>query len=691
MRLKRRGAKADETLVRVPSDRPKALGRTLAAYAALVLVPILVLGAVTAADYRSAARQRGVAEGRSEALVVAQTAVEPVLDGQPLSLGLTGTERADMRRLVARAVGEHDVLRLRLRDLAGNVVFSDDGSGFKDKPEDEALDAAHGEVVARLTHLNSDSNDTGEAGPESVEVYVPLTAGTPSHRVGVLEIYLPYAPISADVSAELGRLYLELAVGLASLYLVLSVITFSVSRGLRRQAKWNAYLAEHDTLTELPNRALFHHRAAAALAAVPAGKPIAIAIIDLDRFKEVNDTLGHQNGDHLLTELARRLDAETRPGDTVARLGGDEFGVILTDVVDAEGALRRLRGVIEVEALISGLPLSVEASVGFVVAPEDGTDVDELLQRADIAMYVAKAHRAGVVRYDPSQNSYDAANLGLIAELRRAIAADELVLHYQPKTNLDDGRVEAIEALVRWEHPTQGLLPPGRFVPLAEQTDIIFDLTTWVLERALDDLHRIPDDIAVAVNVSARSLSHGDFADSVVEALDRNHVPARRLIIEVTETALLTDPERAAAILGALSAHGVRISIDDFGSGQTSLGYLCTLPVDELKIDRSFVSDMLDSPAHKAVVRSIVDLGHNLSLRVVGEGVETSSVLSSLRSVGCDEAQGFLLARPMPQAKLLEWLDRALPPEPTTEQRLPPSASPAPDREREKGGAVSLS
>lgn len=676
--------------MRGPSDRPKALGRTLIAYAALALVPIFVLGAVTAGEYRSAARDRGVAEGRSEALVVAQTAVEPVLNGHPLSSGLTPRERADMRSLVATAVKGHNVLRLRLRDLAGNVVFSDDGSGFKDKPEDEALDAAHGEVVARLTHLNSDSNDVGEEGPESVEVYVPLTAGRPAHRVGVLEIYLPYAPIDADVSAELGRLYFDGAVGLASLYLVLSAIIFSVSRGLRRQAKWNAFLAEHDALTGLPNRALFHHRAKTAVAA---GKPTVIAIIDLDRFKEVNDTLGHQNGDDLLVEMAHRLGTETRPGDTVARLGGDEFGIILADAVDPEGALGRLRRVIELEASISGLPLSIEASVGFVVAPEDGTEVDELLQRADIAMYVAKAGHAGVVRYDESQNSYDAANLGLIVELRRAIAANELVLHYQPKTNLDDGRVEAIEALVRWEHPTLGLLPPGRFVPLAEQTDIIFDLTSWVLDRALEDLRSIPVDIAVAVNVSARSLSRGDFADSVVAALEHHHIPAGRLIVEVTETALLTDPERAAAILRTLSQHGVRISIDDFGSGQTSLGYLSTLPVDELKIDRSFVSDMLDSPAHKAIVRSIVDLGHNLSLRVVGEGVETSSVLTSLRSVGCDEAQGYLLARPMALAKLTAWLDNVFPPAEITEPSLPTQVPvPAtPDRQPAMGRTVSLS
>lgn len=643
------------------NHRPKALGWTFAGYAALVLVPVLVLGAGFAASYGSVARQRGVAEGKSEAIVVAQTAVEPILNGQPLSRGLTPSEQADMHRLVVRAVGKHDILRLRLRDLAGDVVFSDDGSGFGEKPEDEALDAAGGEIVARLTHLNDDPNDTGPIGPECVEVYVPLTAGNPARPVGVLEIYLPYAPINADVSAELGSMYRNLAIGLSLLYVVLFVTTYSVSRGLRRHARWNAFLAEHDTLTDLPNRALFHRRAEAALAQSKdrgrdRGRGTAIAIVDLDRFKEVNDTLGHRNGDHLLTELARRLQGETRPGDTVARLGGDEFGVILTDVADPERALGRLRDVIELETLVSGLPLSVEASVGYVLVPEDGADVDELLQRADIAMYFAKAQRSGIVRYHPDQNSYDAANLGLITELRRAVEADELVLHYQPKTNLPDGRVEAVEALVRWAHPTQGLLYPVRFVGLAEQTDVIFDLTAWVLRRALRDLAQLPPDLAVAVNVSARNLGRDGFADSVVAELEAQGASSARLIIEVTETALLTDPARASANLVSLSSHGVRISIDDFGSGQTSLGYLSSLPVDELKIDRSFIFDMLDNPGHRAIVRSIVDLGHNLSLRVIGEGVETVEVLDSLRAMGCDEVQGFLLAKPMPLDRLITWL-----------------------------------
>ena len=243
---------ADNLSVKASAAPPHSLGRRLAAYALMGLVPVLVLGVVLAGNYRSLARERGVAEGRSEALVVAQTAVEPILDGRPLSNGLSATELRELRRLVKRSFAAHNILRLRLRDLAGNVVFSDDGSGFKQAPDDEALDAARGSVVALLTRLNSDANDSGKAGPEAVEVYLPLQAGTPAQRVGVLEIYLPYAPINADVTADLRNLYRDLAIGLALLYLVLLVITASASRGLRRQVAWNAFIAEHDTLTDLP-------------------------------------------------------------------------------------------------------------------------------------------------------------------------------------------------------------------------------------------------------------------------------------------------------------------------------------------------------------------------------------------------------------------------------------------------------
>jgi diguanylate cyclase (GGDEF)-like protein len=623
------------------------------------LAAVLVLGVVLGLALTHQARQRGLVEGRSEALLVAQAAIEPQLTGKPLSRHLNHTEWRRVKRIVMRAVGERHVLRLRLRDLHGRVVFSDDGSGFTEKPEEEALDAASGHVVARLTRLNQDSNDTGQAGVPAVEVYLPLMAGVPSHRVGVLEMYLPYAPISKDVNAGLHSLYLDLGVGLGILYLVLFAITASVSRALRREAAVNAFLAEHDTLTELPNRTLFRRRAQAAVAASRPGRAATMAIVDLDRFKEVNDSLGHHNGDLLLTELGRRLAAALPSDATLARLGGDEFGLVLRDVTDTESILWRLRGIIEREVEISGLPLSVEASIGYVLAPDDGADVDRLLQHADVAMYAAKANHAGVMRYAPDQDRFDASRLSLVSELRNAIDADALVLHYQPQTRLADERTVAVEALVRWQHPVHGLVYPDDFLPLAEQTDVIDKLTAAVIQTAATQLLALgPEqaDLRVAVNVSARSLIRRSFAGEVLTILERVGLPAERLIIEVTETALVADPLGAAAMLRELADAGVSISLDDFGRGQTSLAYLSALPLDELKIDRSFVSNMVENQAQSAIVRSIINLGHNLSLNVVAEGVETNEILAALEDQQCDVGQGFLLGRPMPYSQLQTWL-----------------------------------
>jgi diguanylate cyclase (GGDEF)-like protein len=633
-----------------------------AVYAAVSLVPVLMLGIVLAVSLRGEAKRRGLAEGRSEAGLIAHSAIDPLLDDRPLGR-LTPRETSELRRITATVIRRGDVLRLRVRNLSGDVVFSPDGSGFGNKDDDDkALEAAHGELASTLTHLNSD-DDSGESGPASVEMYLPLHAADGQRTVGVLELYLPYAPISRDIASGLHEIYLDLGVGLAVLYLVLFAITASVSRGLRREAALNAYLAEHDVLTELPNRTFFHRRATDAVAAaVRNSESVALAIVDLDRFKEVNDTLGHHNGDGLLKELAARLSASMRAGDTVARLGGDEFGLIVRDVEDAEPALRRLREVIDREVEINGLPLSVQASMGFVIAPEDGTDVDTLLQRADVAMYVAKAQHAGVARYDETLDEYDADSLTLVSELRRGIDEGQLVLHYQPQATLTDGRVRSIEALVRWQHPTHGLLYPDKFLPLAEPTDVIDKLTRWVLRAALADVRELATgswDMCVAVNVSARSIGRASFASDVLQALGDLDVAPDRLIIEVTETALLSDPQRAADVLARLAAAGVRISLDDFGTGQTSLGYLSALPIHELKIDRTFVGDMLHNQAHAAIVRSIIDLGHNLELRVVGEGVETDLVLASLHDSGCDVAQGFLLARPMPRDEIERWLRAA--------------------------------
>ena len=477
-----------------PARNPRSATRTFALYAAISLVPVLVLGLVLAVSLRGEAKRRGLAEGRSEAALIAHSAIEPALDGSPIEgRGLSVRQIRDLRRVATTVIHGGDALRLRIRNLDGDVVFSPDGSGLgANDDDDEALDAAHGEVVSTLTHLNADSDDTGDAGPATVELYLPLHTG--QRTVGVLELYLPYAPISRDIASGLHELYVDLAVGLAALYLALVVITASVSRGLRREAALNAYLAEHDVLTELPNRTFFHRRASDAVAlAVRNNESVALAIIDLDRFKEVNDTLGHHNGDCLLRELAARLAASMRAGDTVARLGGDEFGLIVRDVEDAEPALQRLREVIDREVEINGLPLSVQASMGFVIAPEDGTDVDTLLQRADVAMYVAKARHAGVARYDETLDEYDADSLTLVSDLRRAVDEGQLLLHYQPQATLADGHVRSIEALVRWQHPTHGLLYPDKFLPLAEPTDAIDKLTRWVLRTALADVRDLDD------------------------------------------------------------------------------------------------------------------------------------------------------------------------------------------------------
>jgi diguanylate cyclase len=342
----------------------------------------------------------------------------------------------------------------------------------------------------------------------------------------------------------------------------------------------------------------------------------------------------------------------------LARLGGDEFGVVFGEDADADAFLRGLRDAIAREVVVSEIPISVESSIGYAVSPEDGTSFDEILQLAEVAMYSAKERHAGISRYAAEQNHFVASDLALMADLRQAIDNDELTLHYQPQISIESGEVEAIEALVRWNHPTQGLLYPDRFIMLAEKTDIIDRLTDWVLHRALAEVHQLPADqgaLRVSINVSARNLSKPGFASKVIDALLESEMTPDRLVVEVTETALMADPEGAAKALGELSSAGIQLSIDDFGVGQTSLSYLSSLPISELKIDRMFITDMNQNFGHAAIVRSIIDLAHNLGFRVVGEGIEDEPVLDQLTTGQCDVAQGYLFARPMAAEALRAW------------------------------------
>ncbi len=428
----------------------------------------------------------------------------------------------------------------------------------------------------------------------------------------------------------------------------------------------NIVQAGTDALTGLPNRLLFHDRAEqAVLRARRQGGRIAMMIIDLDRFKEVNDTLGHGSGDVMLLEIARRLRGALRESDTIARLGGDEFAVLLPGVQGTEGAERVAAALSEAIAhpiVVEGLSLDTEASIGIALFPDHGADVAELMQRADVAMYAAKAESLPFAFYGSEQDEYSPERLTLVTDLRRAMEQDELVLHYQPKVTLDSGALVGLEALVRWQHPERGLLAPGEFIPIAEHTALIRPLTLHVIDRALEQLARwggVARDLPVSVNVSARNLLDVHFADGVSGALERWGISPGRLELEITETALMANPARALEVLRRLDGMGVALSIDDFGVGYTSLNYLKSLPIGVLKIDRSFVSHMATDPADAMIVRSTIDLARNLGLQVVAEGIETEETYQVLRGLGCGLGQGFHIGRPMTPELLGEWIEAA--------------------------------
>jgi diguanylate cyclase (GGDEF)-like protein len=421
--------------------------------------------------------------------------------------------------------------------------------------------------------------------------------------------------------------------------------------------------ALHDTLTGLPNRKLLLSKVGDAIEeGERLDQQVGLFLLDLDRFKDVNDTLGHHVGDELLTHVADRLASVLRPEDTVARLGGDEFGVLLPAVRGPEAAnevAERIRTALTQPFVLHDVSLDLEASIGIALFPAHASDADALMQRADVAMYHAKETRSGIEAYDAARDPHSTQRLSLFGQLRRAIEDGELVLHYQPKVDLDSGRVSGVEALVRWEHPERGLLGPDTFVPLAEQTGLMKSLTTHVLELALrqtaawarDGLH-----VPMAVNVSARDLHDDTFCDRVREALDRTGVGASSLELELTERVVMADPQRALRNLTALARLGVRLSLDDFGTGYSSLAYLRRLPVTEIKIDKSFVLRMDVDDEDATIVRSTIDLAHGLGLRVIAEGVETAETWQRLNDLGCDAAQGYFLSRPHPADVVTTWL-----------------------------------
>jgi diguanylate cyclase (GGDEF)-like protein len=421
--------------------------------------------------------------------------------------------------------------------------------------------------------------------------------------------------------------------------------------------------ANHDSLTGLPNRKLLLERLDAAVEASERdGSMSALFMLDLDRFKEVNDTLGHHTGDRLLEVVATRVAGAVRPNDTVARLGGDEFAIVLPRVRDDMAAAEvagRVRAAMAQPFHLEGMTLELEGSIGIALYPDHGTDAATLLQHADIAMYHAKEERTGIEAYSDTKNHHSTNRLGMLAALRKAIDDHELELHYQPKVSLRGGSIAGVEALVRWRHPTRGLVMPDDFIPLAESSGLVHRLTEYVIDEALAQTSRWYRQgllVPVAVNISVRDLHGLSLAEVVERGLERYSVPAALLQLEITERILMDEPARAADTIDALGALGVQLSLDDFGTGYSSLVLLKRLPVSEVKIDRSFVRRMVIADDDAAIVRSIVDLAHALGLQCVAEGVETEDTLQRLRTLGCDSAQGWHVGMPMPSEECTAWL-----------------------------------
>jgi diguanylate cyclase (GGDEF)-like protein len=420
-------------------------------------------------------------------------------------------------------------------------------------------------------------------------------------------------------------------------------------------------LAYHDTVTELPNRTLFNERLQEAVARYRThGRPVAVLLMDLDRFKSINDTLGHHAGDLVLQAVADRLRECVRAPDLVARLGGDEFAILLdADMTRAWAVGRMVEGIFEQPVRLDGRSIDVGLSIGVAHCPTHGADPWLLLRCADIAMYAAKREHSGIAAYDPRYDHYRTEHLSLLSDLRRAIAEDELFLHYQPKLDLRRNQIVGVEALVRWQHPQRGLIGPNEFLPFAEQTGMIVHITRWVMERAFRQCGSWRNDgllLHVSLNVSSRDLMDREFPELLTAAARRHSVPPNAIIIEVTESALMEDPQRAQQTILELKKHGFRLAIDDYGTGYSSLAYIQHLHCDELKVDRSFVLHVAERERDAAIVRSTVELGHSLGLSVVAEGVESFEVMSKLRTLDCDIVQGYGIARPMGPRELGEWL-----------------------------------
>lgn len=633
-------------------------------------IPITLLGLVLAQSLRATVQDRAIADAEEVAELVSRIGIQPLLSREALQDDLAPTLARRLDRALNQEITSQKLSRVNIWNRNESVVYSDGADVTNDHRSynEDVREALEGQIVSEVTHEDIGAGVPANASAGFLEVYVPIRFRNDESPSGAFELYLPYAPVAQAIEMDTRRLYLILLAGLVLLFVTLFRIVARASRklgrqtkDLKRQVEANGYQALHDSLTDLPNRSLFRDRVAQTIVAGLRDKTsFAVLLMDLDRFKEINDTLGHPQGDLLLQQVGPRLTQALRDSDTVARLGGDEFAVLLRNITDASSVMKvatELRRALE--APIDLEVLTATASIGIALYPRDADTADGLMRRADVAMYNAKKNRSGCELYDIEQDEYRPEHLELAADLRRAISERALDVFFQPKAEIHARKITGAEALVRWRHPERGLMLPDDFVPLAEHTGLIKGLTLLVVDRALEQSKIWRDDgmeLTMAVNLSPRDLTDLDLPTTIAGLLVKWGIPARYLELEITESTIMTNPLRAIEVLKGLSAMGISLAIDDFGTGHSSLAYLKRLPVSALKIDKSFIMGMAADSNDAAIVRATIELGHDLGLRTIAEGVTNQQAWNKLDLLGCDLAQGWWISPPLPPEELSVWL-----------------------------------
>lgn len=619
------------------------LSLSLALTSAVILVVVHHF-ALTQSE-RAATRHAGI---------VASALLQREVTRQDFEGPVSANRREELDNLFSTYVLADDVTAISLIRKDGLVSYSTEHVriGTRNSGASLAAEASAGTIVSRVTEPRT----SGGGGGKRLETFAPVSPGS---STGAALIEQSYGPIeNAARSAQL-----RVGVVLEGLLLVLLAIfiplLMRVTRRIKSQIQRIHRQAYYDDLTDLPNRAhLFERLDLGVHRAAGHDGQLALLIVDLDRFREINETLGHDAGDMLLAETAVRLQAGIGADTIVARIGGDEFAVATeyASEKEVEALASDIRAAVEPPLTLGDVQVAVDATVGIAYFPGDGDTADSLLKHAEIALHTAKEWKVPLLSYSPAVDPHDPEQLGLVAALKTAAKEGEIRLHYQPKVSLRTGAVVGYEALAYWQHPTRGLLPPGAFVPAAERTGVIRHISRVVLAGAVGQLATFRDlgtDHTISANLTAIDLLDLKLPRRLEALIRRHGVDPSRLCIELTESTVMADPERAQSTLERIAATGVRISIDDFGTGHSSLAYLKSLPASELKIDRSFVSDMTISRQDRMIVLATIRLAQSLGLRVVAEGVETEDIHNALSASGCDYAQGYLYGRPRPAEEIL--------------------------------------